>query len=118
MSLIDYCIEKAKEIPYIKGQYRLYSVITDKRGRIVSESANSYCTTHPVMYRASRKVGLVKDYLHSEVAALIKDKKRLGVKLTVARVDAKGNPVYSEPCSVCKEVLKSYENIKSVEYSL
>lgn len=115
--MLEYAIRCANEIPYRRKEYRHYAVLTDKRGKIISESANSYTRTHTIMYRASRKVGLVKDYLHCEVACLIKDKDRRGVKLTVVRVDAKGNACYSEPCTVCKEVLKMFPNIKSIEYS-
>ncbi|MNL80043.1 hypothetical protein D3C87_2067860 [compost metagenome] len=70
------------------------------------------------MHKASRKVGLEKDYLHCEVAALIKDKDRKGSKLIVVRVDSKGQAVNSEPCPVCKEVLRSFPNVKSIEFSV
>lgn len=117
MNLLDYCIEKAKQIPYVKGQYRLYSVITDKRGRIVSESANSYCTTHPKQFYAAKKVGKpLKQFLHAESAALIKSKGR-GCKLYVARVLSDGTPADAMPCIVCRQMLKLHGGIKSVEYT-
>lgn len=118
MSTLDYCIQKAREIPYVKGEQRHYSLVLDKRGKILAESANSYVKTHPMMHRHSKRLGMFKDFIHSEVNALIKDKTRKGVKLIVVRVNAKGEPCNSEPCCVCKEIIKNFKNIKSVEYSV
>lgn len=115
---IDYCLQRAREIPYIRGQQRHFAAVFCKRGRLVSESANSYLKTSPRAFKAALKVGLEhKCFLHAEQRALYLDKKRKGVKLVVVRVGAKGEPMYSEPCPVCKEVLKDFSNIKSVEYT-
>lgn len=120
MNPLQYCINRAREQPYIKGQYRHFSVILDKRNRIVSEAANSYTKTNPVMKRAAFRAGIEhKEYLHSEISALSRDKYRRGVKLIVIRIDAKGNLCYSAPCPVCSlHIKENYPNIKSVEYSV
>lgn len=114
--LIEYCAEKAKEQPHKRQKFRHYCVVVDKRGRIVGESANSYVVTHPTMHRASRKVGLEKDYLHAEVGALIKSKGK-GRTLVVVRIDSKGNLIESSPCPVCSEVIRVSPHIKEVIHS-
>lgn len=119
MSSLEYCINKARELPYIRGQQRHYSVVLDKRGRIVSESANSYLKTSPRSFKAASKVGRPEAcYLHSEQRSLYLDKARKGVKLIVVRVGASGQPMPSEPCEICKMVLRDFKNIKSVEFSV
>lgn len=115
---IDYCLQRARELPYIRGQQRHFAAVFCKRGRLVSESANSYLKTSPRAFKAASKLGLNdKCYIHAEMRALWLDKKQKGVKLIVVRIGAKGDPMYSEPCLVCKEVLKDFSNIKFVEYT-
>lgn len=115
--MIEYCRKKALEVKYTKGQERLYSVITDKRGRIVSEGRNSFTRTHPEQARIASKVGYpLKQYIHSEMAAIVSDKSGRGYKITVVRVDSKGNLKYAEPCPICKQAIKE-AGLKVVEYS-
>lgn len=115
--IMQYAIEKAKQIPYKRKQSRHYCVITDKRGRIVSEAANSFVRTHTIMHKVSRKLGLEKDFLHSEIGAIINDKVKKGYKLTVVRIDSEGNPASSMPCPVCMSVIKEASWIKSITWS-
>lgn len=118
MTSIDYAIEMARKIPYVKGEQRHFAVVLDRKGKLISQGANSYIVTHPLMHKHSKKLGLCKDFIHSEVNALIKDKSRKGFKLIVVRIDSKGNPCNSEPCSVCKAIIKdNFKNILSLEYS-
>ena len=119
MTSIDYCLDKARAIPYRKHRSRHYAVVLDKRGKIVGEGANQY-KTHPLAAKAGKAVGLPdKQCIHSELAALLSDQKRKAVKLIVCRVDSKGASAYSEPCSVCKHLIMEYfPNIKSIEYSI
>lgn len=119
MSSIEYCIQKAREIPYIKGRARVYSCVVTKRGKILAESANSYTKSSPKMMRAGKKVGLdEKIYWHSECKALysVKNVDKI-YKLIVVRVDAKGNPAPSHPCIICSTLAREM-GVKSIEYSL
>lgn len=119
MSNLDYCIQKASQIPFIRGQKRLWCIVLDSKGRMVSEAANSYSKTHTSMFNYGRRTGNPqKCYLHSEVAALLKDRKRRGVKLIVARVDSKGVPCLAMPCPACTLAIQEFSNIKSVEYTV
>ena len=117
MNPLDYCLQKASEIPYVKGQQRHYAVVTDKRGKIISESRNLYNKTHPQMARVSKKLGLDKTFCHAEQLALVRARGK-GCKLFVARVDSKNRPMYSSPCPVCSVLIEESGHIKSVEFSV
>lgn len=119
MTSIEYCLDKARAILYRKHRSRHYAVVLDKRGKVVGEGANQY-KTHPLAAKAGKAVGLpAKECVHAELSALLSDKYRKGVKLVVCRIDSRGRSAYSEPCQVCKYIIKEYfPNIKSVEYSI
>ena len=115
--ILQLAIEKARELPRIKGQQRHAAILADKRGKIVSIGFNSYTCTHPIMHKESRKLGMYKDYLHSEVDAVLKDKHNKGYSLYIARVGASGEPLHSAPCVVCYSVIKQKKNIKQIFYT-
>lgn len=116
MSSLEYCIQKAKEIPYTSNQQRHYAVVVDKRGRLVSSAANSYVKTSTVMARAAKRVGLEhKVFCHAEQLALVRSKGK-GYKLYVARVLSDGTVANSEPCPVCA-LLLSESHIKEVQHT-
>lgn len=114
---IQLALSEAKKIPYKQGEKRHFAIITDKKGHVVSMAANSYTCTHPVMHKASRKLGMVKDFLHSEVLALLRDKNQRGHKLTVVRIGKNGEPMPSTPCCVCWSLIKEAGHIKCVEWT-
>jgi tRNA(Arg) A34 adenosine deaminase TadA len=114
--LID-AIEKARQIPKVKGQRRVYCIITDKRGRIVAEASNSYTQTHPFQKQMCLAVGFEdKEFLHAETAAIIKARGK-GSILYVARVDARGRPQMSKPCKMCSEAIRLHGNIKEIHHT-
>lgn len=116
---LQYCIEQARKLEYTRKQSRHYACITDKRGRIIVESANDYRCSHTQQFKWAKKAGRPEAiFLHSEMACLLKDKRKQGVKMFVARVDSAGNPCYSAPCEICALAIASYSNIKSVEFSV
>ena len=120
MKHLDYCLQKAREIPYVRHQQRHYAIVVDKRGRVVAEGSNSYTKSSPLMQRLGRMVGVseYKCFLHAEIKTILRDKTDKGVKLCVARVNAKGEAVNSKPCEVCEYYIKTKKNIKSIEYTL
>lgn len=116
---LDYCISRARELEYKHGQYRLYSVILDRKNRIVSEASNDYSKTHPMAFHYARRIGNpLKCFLHSEMSAIIKDKRRKGVKLVVARVNKKGEACMAMPCLACQLAINEHGGIQSVEYTI
>lgn len=115
--MLDVAISKARELPYIQGQNRVFSIAVDKKGKVVSEGANSYIKTHPKQAKFAWLAGLSdKVYLHAEVATIIKAKYRRIHKLYIARVDAQGEPCLALPCPVCSLAIKE-SNIFLVEYT-
>jgi deoxycytidylate deaminase len=114
---LDYCIQEARKLPRVKDQQRHYAVVVDGKGRVISEGTNSYIKTHTMMHKASRKLGLEKDFCHAEQLALSRARGR-GCKLIVVRIDAKAQPCYSEPCPVCKLLIKEAGHIKAVEFTV
>lgn len=116
--LISYAIQKACETPYKKGQQRHYAVITNKRGKVLSEGENSYTKTSPKMKRAGERVGLPdKVFWHAECKAIYSLKEGAkAYKIVVVRVDSEGNPVHSAPCPLCQALIKE-AGIKVVEYT-
>lgn len=120
MTTINYTIEKAKSIIQVDSQKRVYAVITDKKGRILSEGANSYTKTHTFQFRCASKRGLhEKCYLHAEIAAICKlsyQHKDKAYKLHIARVGANDNTLLAAPCVICQEAI-SQSSIRVVEYT-
>jgi hypothetical protein len=105
---LEIAIRKARETPFVKGQKRHYAITLDRRGKILSEAANSYIKTSPKMLEAGRKVGLTaKLFWHAECKAIyaVKDISKIH-KIIVVRIDSKGQPVNSTPCVICERLIK------------
>lgn len=119
MSSLEYCLNRAREIPYKRGEQRHYCIVLDKRGRRLSEASNSYVKTSPKMLRAGQKVGLQdKIFWHAECKAIysLRDTKK-AYKIIVVRINSEGEPVNSKPCLLCETLIKEL-GVKFVEYSL
>lgn len=120
MSSLEYCLQEARKIPLTKGKQRVYSCITDKRGRLIAESQNLYEKSHPLQRKYSVKAGMSEErcYLHSEVASIIKAAKRnpLNCTLYVARIGKSGRALDSIPCPSCRIAIKECGFISSVQY--
>lgn len=115
--MIDYAIKKARELPYVQGQRRIYSVITDKKGMILSEGTNSYIKSHPMQAKYAEMVGLDdKIFLHAEISALVKIRHGIPYKIYIARVDSKGIPCLACPCEICHTAIQE-AGISVVEHT-
>lgn len=90
-------------------QHHVTAVIYDRRGRVLSVGQNSYVKTHPVQAQHAKKVGLPdKQFLHAEVAAIIKCKDLSKAhRIFVSRWNANGEPVLAKPCPVCSSALEA-----------
>jgi deoxycytidylate deaminase len=98
-------------------QYEIIATCYDKKGRRLSSATNSYSITHPLQAKYAAKVGHQhRIYLHAEIAAIIKAKKKQIHKIKVERYDSKGNPKLAAPCPICQEAIR-IANIKFVEYT-
>lgn len=116
--IMQLAIDKANELPYRQHRFRHYAILVDKRGKIISEGANSYNKTHPLFKQVALSIGIEsKTYQHAEFAAINKDRSKRGYKLYIARVDRNGIPVLSTPCSVCMEFIRRSKHVKAIEWT-
>lgn len=88
-------------------QHHVTAVIYDKKGRVLSIGQNSYVKTHPIQAKHAKKVGLPdKQFLHAEVAAIIKCKDiSKAYKIFVSRWNANGEPLLAKPCPICASAI-------------
>lgn len=107
---LQLAIKILESVPIQRGKQRLCSVITDRKGNILSIGQNSYVKTHPLQAKAAKRVGKEEScFLHSEIDAV----RRLGRDahkakyIYVARLDKQGLPVLAKPCEICESVLQS-----------
>ena len=107
--MIEYCLKKAQELPMTHRQ-RLYAVVTDRKGNILGEGANSFVKSHPAQAKAAKKVGQpFKECLHAESLALIRAAKtgKIPYQLTVARILRDNvSSGLAMPCAVCSFMAK------------
>ena len=98
--MLNRCIELASQLQNRKQ--RVASIITDKKGRILSFGVNSYTKSHPKMaWYASKFNDFNKIYLHSEIASIIACDKKPHT-IYIARINRKGAPVPALPCKICR----------------
>lgn len=90
----------------------------DRRGRLLSVASNSYSKTHPLQKKyAARSGNADREYLHAELAALIKAVKRgKPYRLVVVRVGKNGQHMFSKPCDCCVQAIAAF-GVKIVEHS-
>ena len=107
---LQLAIKILESVPIQRGKQRLCSIITDRKGNVLSIGQNSYIKTHPLQARAAKRLGKEEScYLHSEIDAV----RRLGrdahkaKNIYVARLDKQGHPVLAKPCEICESVLIS-----------
>ena len=101
-----------------RKKHHVIASIRDKKGRVLAVACNSYTKTHPMQAKYASLCGLPhKQYLHAEVAAIIKVRdisKAHSIK--VERYDHKGNPVNAKPCIICQRVIEA-SGISKVEWT-
>jgi deoxycytidylate deaminase len=100
-----------------KKEQNITAIIYDKKGRILSVGKNSYIKTHPKQAKLAQRVGLPKkEYLHSEVAAIIRCRDiSKAYRIVVYRTNKDGY-ANAEPCPICKLAIKE-AGIKQVEWT-
>lgn len=119
---LDYCVERASSLPIQSYKQRHYAVLLSRKGEMLAEAANDPTKSHPLHAQYARRVGREEAiFRHAESGALIVCARngRVGDihTLVVARVDKKGSPVYSCPCSICSLMAKEF-GVKNVSYTM
>jgi len=101
-----------------KRQY-ITAIIKDKHGRALSVGHNNYVKTHTMMKLHGQKVGIpFKEYLHAEVAAIVKCKNlHNAYSIHVYRYSKEGAPMIAKPCPICESVIKS-AGIKHIYFTV
>lgn len=103
-----------------KGTKRqaITAICYDKRGRILSVGRNSYVKTHPMQAKLAAECGKPGNiYLHAEIHALIQVRDWSKVdKMTVVRLNSKGEPMNAAPCPICRKMIQ-LAGVKNVEHT-
>lgn len=98
------------------GDFKVAAFITDKHGHVISKGVNSYTKTHPMQAEYAEKSGRDnKIYLHAEIAALVRAKKK-PYAIYVARKFKNEEFALAKPCPVCRLALKE-AGIKKIVYT-
>lgn len=100
-----------------KPHYHVVAHAYDKRGRLIACATNSYTKTHPLQKYFADKVGhFHREFLHAEIACLLRCKDRLIHTLKVWRYSTDGQLVCAKPCEICQEAIRAY-TVSEVWYS-
>lgn len=100
-----------------KVRYEIIAQVFDKRGRLLAQATNSYTKTHPLQAYFAEKVGHPqKEFLHAEIAALLKCKDKQPHTLKVFRYGTGGFYRCAKPCVICQEAIFAF-NLTEVWYS-
>lgn len=98
-------------------RHKVVAYCYDKRGRLISRASNSYKKTHPLQKHFANLVGRPEaEYLHAEIAALLRTNDRPIHHIHIERFDKQGNPALAKPCSICEAAIKAY-GVKTVSYT-
>ena len=119
MNRIDKATVKANRIPFQKGQHRVYSIVYDKRGKVISEASNTYTKSSPVMKSLGEDVGMPeKQFWHAECLAIHRiPYGSTPYRIVIARVNRDGHSLPSAPCTVCANAIKK-KGIKVIEHTI
>lgn len=98
-------------------KFSIKSTTYAKNGRVLATAYNSYTRTHPIMKHFANLVGdFHKEFLHSEISAILKSGNNKIHSIKVERYGAKGEPLLAKPCVICEAAIKAY-CIKKVSYT-
>lgn len=98
-------------------RYEITASCYDRKGNLLSIASNSYKKSHPLQSYFAKQVG--KDpciYLHAEIAAILKAKKKQIQLIKICRIDMAGRLRLARPCPICVEAIKAF-GIEEVQYS-
>ena len=58
-----------------------------------------------------------RNFMHAEIAALVRVKHGIPYKISIVRLNAAGEPKLAKPCEICALAIK-LAGIKFIEYSV
>lgn len=98
-------------------KYSIRATCYDKKGNTISTAVNSYTKSHPLQAHFAELVGQPqRQYLHAEIAALLKAKTKKVSSIFVERYDSEGKPALAEPCKICYKALVAF-GVKNIHYT-
>ena len=99
-----------------ENNYMVHAYVLDSHNRIISKGINSYQKTYPMQFRLANKTDRPhRNYLHAEIAALVKARKE-SYGILVIRITKSGLIRMARPCNICILAIKE-AGIKNVYYS-
>ena len=111
--MLNKAIEEALKSTDFK--HKVGCVIIDRYGKVIAKACNIR-KTHPLQNKYSiRVLEFNKDYLHAEVAALIKCRKD-PYAIYVARTNKNGVVGLAKPCPICMLAIQE-SGIKQIVYT-
>ena len=101
----------------IKTRFKILATCYSKKGKILSQSTNSYTKSHPLQAHFANICGMPnKIYLHAEIAAILLAGKNKIHHIKIERYKKNGDPANAEPCPICKAAIKSF-GISEITYT-
>ena len=120
--ILQKAIDSARAIQHKPGEARVYAIVTDRKGRVLSENSNAYGKSHPKQkeYNSAAGVNKVRCNLHAELRVLLQAAKvnPKDCTITVARVGANGQTLPAYPCPSCRLAIKESGFIKSIQHTV
>lgn len=90
-------------------QHLITATAYDKRGRLLARATNNYRKTHPLQAHFASLAGEPeRQYLHAELAVLLRCKDVVPHEIRVERYKRDGSPANAAPCPVCKLAIKQW----------
>lgn len=109
---IDLAIKLAMKSPF---KHKIGSVVLDAKGNIIASAYNNR-KTHPLQHRHAARTGHEhRQFLHAEIAALVKCREQPHTILTL-RVGKDGGLRNARPCEICMSAIDEAK-VKYIVYS-
>lgn len=109
-------IEKVLAVAESSPSKQKVGALVLRKGKIVASACNSDRKTHPKQAKWAERAGLhPKQYLHAEVAALVRCRCDVDT-IVVARVNRQHQLRNARPCPICQLAIQE-AGIKNVYYS-
>jgi tRNA(Arg) A34 adenosine deaminase TadA len=98
-------------------RYVITAYVYDRKGNLLSTGTNSYTKTHPMQKQYATRCGEpLKQYLHAEIAALVKARGE-PYEIYIERTAKNGGTALAKPCPICEMAIKE-AGIKVVRYTV
>lgn len=107
-SRVEVLKDKAREL--LKSYHEKHNLMAFaiRNNRVYSAGVNSYTKTHPRQSFFGKLAGQPnREYLHAEVAALLRAPKDVDT-LLVVRINKRGDFACAKPCPVCELAIKAF----------